>query len=379
MSEIKRLPKRPILPERFRLLLDQPPNHPDRDAGIAAGIADPSFPVRDQHGGVSLYRAQEVAGAAVIQGIRKRLEAGLQLPLYVDDILRQMDPIDEGPLPARILNVSQLDRNTDLLAVVAGPKTVTALVENYLTCAQALKTDRGNRALSEEYTRSRNRLSTTRTSLFAPALLPHIRLADPFSISALASLISLHGDGNDRKLPLQTDPAVKPQLIDLLRRWTEVVITSPDSERFQLNDVSNAIGRLGFRELVPELKRLLDEDLARLKHAIDGRSEARKRGDIRASSDAAHRYGNQYREALTRVGGEGVVAVAVPYLGDPVFGSDAALIPEGALRQTTGPTGAKLLASMAVVRRGRPCAESPSYTPPTRTCERSLRSDLRYN
>ena len=59
--------------ERFRLYLDQPPNHLGRDAGIAAAIADPSFPVRDQHGGISLYRAQEVASTAVAQGLRQTI------------------------------------------------------------------------------------------------------------------------------------------------------------------------------------------------------------------------------------------------------------------------------------------------------------------
>jgi hypothetical protein len=312
--------------ERFRLYLDQPPNHPGRDAGIAAAIADPGFPVRDQHGGVSLYRAQEVASTAVVQGLRQRLQAGLRLPFHVDDILRQMEPIDAGPIPARILDVSQVDRDIDLIAIVAGPKTVTALVDKYLAIAQALKTDRGNRALSEEYTRLRTRLSTTRAALFIPALLPHIQLTDPVSIAALASLVNLHGGTDDRKLVLPTDPAIKPQLIDLLRNWTEVVIASQVGERSQLCDLSNAIGRLGFRQLLPELKRLLDEDLARLNRAIDARPEALRRGDMRASSDAAHRYGNQYREALTRIGGEDVAAVAAQYLENPIFGLDAALI-----------------------------------------------------
>ena len=65
-----------------------------------------------------------------------------------------------------------------------------------------------------------------------------------------------------------------------------------------MNEVSNAIDRFGFRELVPELKRLLDEDLARLKKARDGFMDARRRGDIQATSDASMRYGNQYREAF---------------------------------------------------------------------------------
>jgi hypothetical protein len=93
-----------------------------------------------------------------------------------------------------------------------------------------------------------------------------------------------------------------------------------------LNDVSNAIGRLGFCELVPELKRLLDEDLERLREALDGYSEARKRGDTRATSDASMRYGNQYREAFASVGGEEVAAVAAEYLEDRVFGFEASLI-----------------------------------------------------
>jgi hypothetical protein len=50
----------------------------------------------------------------------------------------------------------------------------------------------------------------------------------------------------------------------MLRKWAQVVISSPTSERYQLNEVSNAIGRFGFRELIPELIDLLDEDLARL-------------------------------------------------------------------------------------------------------------------
>ena len=115
-------------------------------------------------------------------------------------------------------------------------------------------------------------------------------------------------------------------MIRVLRRWVEAVISSPSSGRYHLNEVSNAIGRVGFRELIPELKRLLDEDLARLKKAIDGFVEALKRGDIHATSDARMRYGNQYREAFSRLGGDEAAAVAAEYLEDRVFGLDAALI-----------------------------------------------------
>jgi hypothetical protein len=312
--------------ERFRLLLDQPPNHPDGDAGIAAAIADPRFPVRDQHGGASLYLAKERAPAAVLQGLRQRLEAGLQLPFHADDLLRQIEAIDTGPIPTRILDVSHNDRDIDRVAVVAGSKTVNALVDKYVTCAQALKVDRSNRTLNEEFSCLRSRISATRAPSFVAALMAHANSADPVIVGSLASLVFLHGGGNDRKLPLPIDPAIKPQLIDLMRTWVEVVTATPGGERYQLNDVSNAIGRFGFHELVPELKRLLDEDLLRLNRAIEGRSEASKRGDIRATSDASMRYGNQYREALSRIGGKEAAVVAAHYLENRIFGSDAALI-----------------------------------------------------
>ena len=231
-----------------------------------------------------------------------------------------------GPIATRILDLSHDDRDIDRIAVVAGPKTVNALVNQYLTCARALKSDRGNRDLNDKYNRLRSRISATRAPSLVAALMTHANSADPLIVASLASLVSFHGGSNDRMLPLPVHPAIKPELIDLLRAWVEVVSESPGSERYQLNDVSKAIGRFGFRELVPELKRLLDEDLLRLNRAIEGQSEARRRGDIRAASDASMRYGNRYREAFSRIGGEEAAAVAAQYLEDRVFGSDAALI-----------------------------------------------------
>jgi hypothetical protein len=126
--------------------------------------------------------------------------------------------------------------------------------------------------------------------------------------------------------PIPVEPAAKPQLISILRSWVEVVISSPSSERYHLNEVSNAIGRFGFREFVPELRLLLDQDLARLRKAMDGYMDARMRGDIRATSDASMRYGNQYQVAFSRLGGDEVAAVAASYLEDRVFGFDPSLI-----------------------------------------------------
>jgi hypothetical protein len=312
--------------ERLRLLLAQPPSFPDRDAAISAAIADARFPIRDQHADTSMYFAQERAPTAVLQGLRARLEAGLKLPSRAGELLSQMEVTDEGPIAAAILDVRHDDREMNAVAVMAGPQTLAALLDKYLVCKQALKADRTNRALNDEYHRLRDRISETRTPSFIAALIARADTTDPVLIASLASLVSWHGEGNERKLPLAIEPTVKSRLIAVLRGWAEMVIASPGSQRYQLCEVSNAIGRFGLGELVPELKRLLDEDLARLKKARDGLWEARRRGDIDATSDASMRYGNQYREAFSRIGGNEVAAVAAGYLEDRVFGSDASLI-----------------------------------------------------
>ena len=100
-------------------------------------------------------------------------------------------------------------------------------------------------------------------------------------------------------------------------------MSSPSGERRHLNAVSNAIGRFGFPDLVPELKRLLDEDLVRLKRTLDGYSEARRHRQMHAMIDAS-RYGFQYQHAFSQIGGDEVAAIAATYLEDRVFGFDEA-------------------------------------------------------
>ena len=298
--------------ERLRLLIDQTSDYPNRDSGIIAAIAAADFPVRDQHGGKVLYYARERAPLPVLQGLRQRLEAGLKLPFHANEFLSQLDVTDDGPIAAAILDVSDDDRNINMIAVMAGPKTVIALVDEYLICAQALKNDRNNRALNHKFQCLRARIGATRAPSFVPAVIARSDIDDPVLIASLASLISLHGD--DQKLPVPVDVSVKATLICIVQSWVEVVISSAAGSRYQLNEVSNAIGRLGFTELLPELKRLLDENLKRLNKAIEGRL-----------SDASMRYGNQYRQAFSRIGGVEAATVAAEYLEDRVFGLDAAL------------------------------------------------------
>ncbi|HZT26528.1 MAG TPA: hypothetical protein VFA57_12550 [Pseudolabrys sp.] len=312
--------------ERLRFLLNESASEPDRDAKIAAAIADPDFPAKDQQGGSSLHFAQERAPAAVLQGLRRRIEAGLELPFHANDFLDQLDVVDDGPIAATILDISRDKYGDNKLAVLAGPKTTGALIDKFLACAVALRADRKNGQLSDEYHRLKSRVRTTRPLTFVEALIARANTDDLIHIYALCDLASAHGDTNDRNTTIAVDAKAKSTLIGILRRWVEVVITSPKSRRWDLNEVSNTIGRFGFRELVPELIRLLDEELARLAKARDGFREAQRRGDIEATSDARMGYGNQYQQAFSLVGGDDVARAVVKYLEHPEFGFEAAVV-----------------------------------------------------
>lgn len=312
--------------ERLSVLLDQSRDYPERDADITAAIADPRFPAREQRAGSLVYLAQQRAPIAFLAGLRQRLEAGLELPFHAKDFLNQLEVVDEGPIVAAILDTGRESRDADAIATMAGPKTVAALIDKYLVCAKALKAARYDRNLSDEYLRLRSRIAATRAPFFVAAVMQRANADDPQLISMLASLVSLHGDNANRKVSIPINVALKSQLIDMLRAWVETVISSPDSTRHDLNEVSNAIGRFGLHELLPELKRLLDADLERLKIAVTGYPEARRRGDIQATSDAGMRYGNQYGAALARIGGSEAAAVAAQYLENRVFGFDASLV-----------------------------------------------------
>ena len=201
--------------ERLRLFLEQAPDHPGRDVGIAGAIADAGFPAKDQHAGSSLYYAYQRTPGAVLEGLRQRLEAGLDLPFYAYDLLDQLPVTDEGSIAAVVLDLGRDERGLDAFAVMAGPKTVAALVDRYVACIQALKSAR-DRNLGDEFQRLRSRIEATRAPHLIAAVLAHGEIDDPNIIGGLASLVSLHGSHNGPSAPVTVDPELKPQMIGLL-------------------------------------------------------------------------------------------------------------------------------------------------------------------
>jgi len=351
--------------EKLGLLLEQSPAYQGRDEAIAELIADPNFPVRDQNGQSTLYFAQNRAPSAVRQALQRRLELGLELPFDAADLLHQLPVVEDGPIATMVLDDTEDKREARQAAILAGPKMVESLLGKYVTCTLALETARKNQALYETYRRLRDRIVSTRISSFVPALIVKADQEDPAVISALASLVSQHGDDDEeRNAALQVPASFKDQIVGIMRRWVETVVKSPTGKRHHLYPLANAIGRLAYRELIPELKRLLDEDIERLRKARDGFQEAQRRGDIEATSDARSIYGNQYQDAFVRIGGDEAAVVAATYLEDPLFSVEAALVLMAlANKQSSVPAQPSrqfpTFANVAATRAARAAAAAP--------------------
>ena len=237
--------------QRLDLLFQQSADVPGRDTAIAAAIADQQF-VANNPQSSWLYLAQQVAPAALLEGLRQRLAAGYDLPLHADEFLLRLGVVDKGPIVDAVLNTGREDRKINAAAALVGQTTIEALIDKFLTAAEALREDRSNRTLSDEYIRVVSNFHCTRPTIFAAAVLRKGELYDPNVVDALVSLVAYHGvhdRGGDK--PLVIDPISRGAWIELLRRWAGTVLAIPTGGRRELSHVASAIGRLGFDELVP--------------------------------------------------------------------------------------------------------------------------------
>jgi hypothetical protein len=288
---------------------------PDGDA-LSNSIASPDFPARDQNAAAMLHRSFRNYQGPIARGLLGRLEAGLEIPFRTEDLLTDVPSIDDGPVAAAALDPETERKTGHVAARIVGPKTTDSLIDIYLDMNKTFSTPEGrsDRALADRYSVIGRRIDTTRASSFVPAILSHYASNEPRSIGALARLVAQHGNEDEdlkKPLPLTSDQ-VEP-FISMVRGWVDAVIPLADSEPHLVAEVASAIGRV---ELLQDLKRLLDTDLARLRKEAQG---GPRRG-------ARMLYTNHYSSAFARIDGDAIVPVVGEYLESYEFGFAAGVL-----------------------------------------------------
>jgi len=287
---------------------------------LSDSIASPDFPARDQHAAGMLHRAIDRYPGPITEGLLRRLEAGLELPFRTEDLLTEVPSLDDGPIAAAALNPETEQKSGHVAARIVGPKTTGALIEAYLGLNATFSSPqgRGDRQLADRYDAMRRRINITKPASFVTAMLDRQDSDDPRVIAALATLVAQHGDDDDRKKPLSVHPDQLTSFLTMVRRWVDAIIPPTNSNAPILAELASAIGRIGRTELIPDLKRLLDADLARLRNE----TTAQKRG----ARNVRMLYTNYYHNAFARIGGDDIVPIVSEYLEDKDFGFDAGVL-----------------------------------------------------
>jgi hypothetical protein len=307
--------------DRLNILLEQPPSA-ERDAGVAEAISDPTFAMREQHSASSIFQAQRRAPSAVALGLRQRIERRLELPFRPGELLTEIAVEDDGPVAAAVLDLDGAQRDESAIGLLAGPKTVGQLIGRFLEQAAAMRNDPGNKETYEGFRRTKARIAATRPAPFIEAILGRAETDETAEIYSLADLVAAHRDSNNLDATIPIAGSKREAVIARMQHWTRTVLTSSQATRSDLCEVSNAIGRWGLADLVPEITQLLDRELVRLRKLVD----ALARGDRTEINDARMRYGNQYQSAFARIGGDAMAKAAARYLEEPEFGFEAAQV-----------------------------------------------------
>jgi hypothetical protein len=139
---------------------------------------------------------------------------------------------------------------------------------------------------------------------------------------ALTELIGAY-DGFESKGPLRFQQRWRDPLCEVLARWADILMASPDRTRQRFAELARAIGRLADPRLLPVLQRLLEEDLVRWRRA---REERARNGGALQHPEAYMSWTNWYGRAFATFDGEEVTERMNAWLTNVDFGTEAATV-----------------------------------------------------
>jgi hypothetical protein len=299
------------------------------DAGREIGslIDAAEFPVREQNAGWGIQEAFKRFPDETSSALIHRLEAGLELAIRSEDLLKTKGiSIDDGPLTATVMNAPEHDRIATAAACVIGPKTISRLIDRLVEIDEEVRAaGKWDEALGREHHTLLGRVSSTGLNAFSDALLSRSETKDPRKIGLLADVFTRHSKG-DSENALRLVGEHYSQMVTIVAQWGAALLASEESTRSQLANVARAIEQLAAPSLVPTLRRLLSEDLARRKRAREEFLAAHN-GVRGIDNDSHMSWTLQYRRAFIAIGGDEVERLMREYLHDAGycgFGVDAA-------------------------------------------------------
>jgi hypothetical protein len=278
-----------------------------------------------------LYRARNRYSGAIADGLLQRVRADRTLFYGADDLLASADISleDDALLDIALAETNRNDARAEAAASVLGPQAVGRMIETVLEERKHLRDANGkyNQSESDRYHDLLNRIGHTPGASLIAAVRARSAQAGNEEMADLADLVSRHPDGeNDRGRPFDADALAT--IRTLAKDWGERMLASGDASRSQLAEIATLASHAPSVDLLPLLKRLLDEDLRRWRAFKEQARAEQYRGGT-ATNEARMSWTLQYQRAFQSIGGPETAALMRAYLADADFGHPAALVLAG--------------------------------------------------
>jgi hypothetical protein len=288
---------------------------------------------RRQDAGVHfIYEACKRYARAVAEGLLARVREGGTLFYGADDILAAAGfALESDDLyNLAMAETARNDDRAEAAASVLGPNAVGRMVDALLDASRELSaTDQYDKTASDRYHDIRSRIAHAPGASLVTAVRARSAEADSETMAQLADLLSrrpeeeIQGSHIARGRPFSASDLAT--IRGLVQDWGSRMLRTEDAQRWHKSRVAALASHAPSVELLPLLKRLLDDNLQRYR-AFREQAQAAGWKHGKAVDEARQPMMDEYQRAFLAIDSPETAELMKEYLADEHFGVLAALV-----------------------------------------------------
>ena len=306
----------------------------DRSAEVADIITTMNINNNQDAGVAFIYEARKHYMRAVADGLLTRVRAGSKLFFGADDILAAAGlALDDDDLYNIAMAETALhDDRAEAAASVLGPKAVGRMIDAWLEVGNKLSVDgKYDRAVSDRFHDIQSRIAHTPATSLVTAVRERSAVRNNETMARLADLLSRSPEqkkeGGDNQItrgrPFGADDLAAIGV--LVEDWGNRMLAAGDVQRWHMAHVATLASRAPSVELLPLLKRMLDDNLKRYR-AFREQAQAASWQTGDAVNEARQPMTREYQSAFLAINAPETATLMKDYLADEYFGELAAQV-----------------------------------------------------
>lgn len=306
----------------------------DRSAEVTDIISSMDIDRRQDAAVQIMYEVRKRYPRAVADGLLARVRAGRTLFYGADDILAaaQFAFDDDDLYNIAMTETQRHDDRAESAASVLGPQAVGRMIEALLEVAGRLRVDgKYDRAATDRFYDIQSRIAHAPGASLVAAVKACAATTDNEQIARLAHLLSRTPEEKEegqeehtsRGRPFSMDDlaAIRALVVD----WGSRMLAAGTAKRRHIAELATLASHAPSVELVPLLKRMLDDNLLRYR-AFREQAHAAGWKPCDAVNEARQPLTGEYQRAFLAIDAPETAALMQEYLADEHFGELAAQV-----------------------------------------------------